>query len=369
MKSRRLFVLLVLLAIVGCGKNELAQKPKQAATNLEDVVFAVVNGRPLTAAAVRDAVNVDARVLKLAKKAPEKKDFARWANRRAVRLMPMLVSGYLWEEEVRREGIVPLSNDCALVLSGYNRRANRKAANIDELAPKFGKLEGYFRNQFERECLFAAYARERFDDSVSDRELSDFYLTKTNDLRRAARIDAEAAARSQEAWSKLHSGVAWEKVAEEYSEDTLIDEGNSVFAREWGRFRPQDFGADALGALLQKLKAGEYSKPTETDEGMLIVRVNAIENGVYSCARIIFRMAQPVVVPEPDEAREQLKNEKLLNAQRTLIRRLRSEAKIEYPMGTNFVYRIWKDFKPKRGAKPKQAAKPKKINPNKEIEK
>lgn len=338
MKSLACFVVFASLLVSGCG----------CSSHGDETVLAVVNGHQLTAEYVKNVVLIQARMAELAGRAIDSKAFANWANSRAMQIIPQLVSAELLEEEIRRAGVQPTEADELKVLTGYNRATSQKAPNLEALAPLFGEQERAFREQFARSLRFAAYWRHQRSDAVSAKDVAGFYAAKSNDVRRAAWIDKTARERGEKAWARLQRGEPWEKVAADCSEDKLVDETNAEFARDWATVGLDGFGYPELAKAIFNLEVGQFSKPVETEEGLMIVKVTEKAGNNKTLARILFRMAQPVEVPAEDEAREQLASERAERAQLALQERLMKEATIEYPLGSNFVYRIWEEVRTKK---------------------
>ena len=327
-------ILMFLFLHVGCGKCERENEKK-------DTAFVVIDGKPLTESYVKDIVCLQARIAQLAGHPISTNDFPVWGNRVAMQIIPSLLSGRLWEDEIRRQGLVAADEDIQKVLKRFNRQLATNLTSVAEMAPLFGNLSDVFKTQFDRECLFEAYSRQNFDLAVGEKDISRYYQSKTNALQWAAQTNADAKKHADDAWMKLQQGVAWEDVAKACSEDAELDDAQADYYKEWSMFNPRDFSEDPLGRILPALKAGQYSKPFESDEGMLIVKVNEVEDGLYTCARILFRMACEVEVPDVETAKKEIAQRKFREAQQRLQRRLRMTSRIEYPLGTNFTYKIW----------------------------
>lgn len=336
--SNRSFVVLSLAALalpvlwVGCG-------------GLDDDVrrdtFAVIGGEPLTAEYVSNTVMVSARIVELARRPVKPDQFARWGNAMAMKMTPGLIQAIMLDQELRRRGISQTADSDGKVLEKYNRMAKQKAGSIDELAPLFGDFEGHFRRQFERESRFQAFYATNRELEVTDEDVRLHYRSLTNSLKRLSRIDANARQKAEAAWSRLNGGESWEVVATNCTEDALLDKGNAENWKEWMSFKPEEVEPQELKSALAMLKVGGYTCPIETDEGLVIVRVTEREDNLISCARILFRMAIKLEIPTREEAIRDLRQEKKVQLQNEVLSDARERVKIEYPLGTNFTYRIW----------------------------
>lgn len=341
---------LVLSAVLlsGCGKKREPLLNPDGTTNLAAVAFAVVNGEPLTAAFVRDTVLVRMRIMELAKERMPKNDREIRMNNAAMRAVPSLVATLLLDRELRTNGPVPTAEDEAKALENYRRLTKTKVASKDELCGLFGDLSVFFRNQFERECRLKALYRTKDVFSVSEDEVEASYAILSNQLRHCQQLTEKGKKRGLQAWQKLNAGVSWEAVAKEFNEDALMDPENVDYWKEWGTFALSDMGLEPVREALATLAVGKYSMPLDTDEGLIIVKLDGREGQKYKCSRILIRLGGEVDIPSRAVIEAQVRAEKSHDAQREILKRLRKTAKIEYPLGTNFIYNIWA---PPKGAR------------------
>lgn len=310
----------------------------------DTTVFAVVDGDPLTAEYVKGVVLVQAKIAELSGTKISPKDFPQWGNSQAMRLLPGLISARVVLHEIVRQGIETTTNDVRKAFENYAAATKRKVGTVDELAAAFGDVEPQFREQFENSVRLAAWQRLHPVPEVTADDLSTFFRQLTNQCEQARQVDAVARQKGQKAWERLHKGEDWSRVAAEYSEDLLIDEANGDFSNEWATVGLDGFGYPELAKAIVNMKAGDISKPLETDEGLMIVKVmDKVENN-WTLGRIIFRLAQPVEFPSVEEARLQLEAERARESQVALQRQLYKNAQITFPLGTKFSYRIWPEI-------------------------
>lgn len=324
-----------------------------------DTVFAVVNGRSITANYVRDVVLIRAKMSELSgHRIPEDK-FVHWANGLAAKALSGLISAELLDAELIRRGEEAEQTDVEKTLAGYCQGMSKPMTNVNELARLFGPQEAAFRVQFARSARFSAFNR-RHVPPVTERDVADYLRGQSNRLEWAKKIDAIAWQRARKACERLGNGESWASVAKDCSEDALQDEANASFAEEWATVGADGFGYPELALALPKLEAGAWSQPVETDEGLLVVKVIERTKDKWTLARMLFRLAEPVEIPSVEEVRMELPLQRQHEVQLNLQRELMKKAKIEYPLGTNFTCQIWADEKP---AKSSHASR---IYPNKE---
>ena len=313
-------------------------------SNLCSAVLATVDGKPLTAAAVKDAVLVFSRARDLSAgvkrgRTPE----GRHANAMAMRIAPQLLSSMLVEAELDRRGIVANAESDTSVLEGYNRRFKSDAKTPDDLAGLFGELAPSFRRQFARESRCRAMFATLPELVVTDDDIVKFYAAVSNKLVRSAKINSGATNRIERAWRELEGGRPWDVVATNYTEDALVDESLADNWKDWMSLNLNKIEPMDLMVAVSKLKPGGYTKPIETDEGLVIAKLVERDGDFCSLARILVRMAAEVEVPPRDAAARKVRKEKEAEFQRGLLHELKARAKIEYPYGRKFVFRIWEE--------------------------
>lgn len=346
----------VILSVIACGFSasllSLHAADEQAPTNnivsfidadLSSVALAIVDGKPLTAATVKESVLVLSRVrsLTIGKDIPAPS--GRRANIQAMKLAPQLVSSMILDGVLDKKGISSSKNSDSALLSSYNKRFRTSAKSLDELAELFGDLRDAFKRQFVRESRQHAFFDEQPELAVTDADVESFYISVSNKLRRSARIDARATNRMEKAWKELQAGSPWEVVATNYTEDAMLDPSLADNWKDWisldvSKLEPMD-----LMVAVSKMKPGEYTRPIETDEGLIIAKLISREDDFCTLARILVRMGVPVAVPTREAAIKKLEREKNTAFQRKYLKSLKESAKIEYPYGKKFVFQIWEE--------------------------
>ena len=323
------WTVLFLLCAIGCRKQDAEE------------VWVRIGEREITSGTVRQALLVQARMAELAGTPIPKDQLPAWGNSQVLRVIPGLISAELLEQEIHRLGESADEEDVRRTLDQYNKTARQSAKTVDDLARLFGDLETEFRRQFDRSALFAAYARRHPVAAVTTDDIAAFYAARTNQLKVAKQIDAKAHEKAEAAWKRLKAGEAWEKVASACSEDKLVDEENAEFASDWATVGIDGFGYPELAKALLTLEVGQFSRPVETEEGLMIVKVMELAGENKTLGRILFRMAQPVDFPAEEDVRKQIAAERANSSALDLQRRLREKVKITYPQGSNHVYRVW----------------------------
>lgn len=348
----------ILLLVSSCREKEQAgdmlpgKSPESVCTNvqtaatansnaLDSVVFCVVDGEDITAEFVRDTVLVAAKIAELGGKKIAKGQFPIWGNNYAMKIVPGLISGKLIEDEARRCGIHATDSSDAKTLEKYNRLTRSENGSKESLAEKFGGLKGAFLRQFDSESLRLAYFSTFPQLDVTDDDIEVYYLNLTNTIRKLSRLDAAAHAKAEAAFKRLTAGEDWDAVARECSEDALASKDNAEYWKEWGLFRVKDLQPPEFASAVASLEVGKFTRPMETDDGLVIAKLISRDEDAFALARILIRLPIRLEVPPRDVAMEKIAAEKNKEFLLELLPRLSSKAKLQYPLGKKFVYRIW----------------------------
>lgn len=318
-----------MILAAGCTK---APEPRQ---------LAVVNGKAITDAYMRDVVRVQAKISELSGKKVSDDPIEVWGNKRANEIFPSIVTGEILAQAIEKAGIAPDTNDIQRVFAKYNKMTRQKSATPEELFEKFGELCEEFKVQFERSCLLEAYANHFNNPGITDEEVEDLIWERESLAKFAVMLDEKGKEHANKALERLNAGEDWDIVAEECSEDRLVNPANEDFKNFWGMFGPDGLGYPALAAALPNLNPGDYSMPIDIDEGLIIVKVLERGHGYWKLARMLFRMAEPVTVPTAEVAREEIRDRKAANAKKGFMERARNEAEVTYPAGTNFNFHVF----------------------------
>ena len=171
------------------------------------------------------------------------------------------------------------------------------------------------------------------DKMVADRQE---HIKAANE--RAAATNAFIFAKATNVWKKIVSGeLTFESAASKFSEDEYIQGGC-----EWGCFtRDQLEGEEELLALLPTLKPGDITPPVESDGGLAILRKDEDDSDkTYSFSRVFFRLPYFYDEETSEQARAVLREHKIKDLIQATIKENIEKLKIEYPDGTNMVWKL-----------------------------
>lgn len=325
---------LLALALGGC----------RPADPLAEVVFLKAGDVTVTAKDAKDAAEFLAAAQAAAGRPLADKKRVRWINNQAMKVTPSLLSGALLDREFRKRGVTPSPAAVETVLNRYRKTVRKPKATLDEIASAFGDYEKYFRRQFARECRLEQYLSTREGIVPTDEDVEIITAQLKGRIATNAAEDAEAKKRGDAAWQRLQSGESWSAVATACSEDKLLYGDDCDYANEWETVSPKHFYLEEVAKALPGMKTGDFTKPIETDEGLVIVKVLGTEGEgedvEYRCARILIRLKAKMELPDREGLKKQLERENRAEAQRELLAEIRETVKYEYPMGTNFTYQV-----------------------------
>lgn len=306
----------------------------------QDVVV-VVNGTALTKAALLARVETMAALQRHRNPGrPERNAEAQClALYRAY--VPVFVEQTLLDGWAQRENVAvspPL-------LTNYTRRAFRNLRartdkTFDDLLAVPGVQASELRAQIQGEALrqaitdaLVARTPTNLPPEVIQRELADMraynaVMAQTNTL---------IYARATNVWNQLKAGADFKALARKYTEipDEVADDG------VWGTVDAPFLRDDpVLLAALRTLKPGTFTPPVEGDNGLMIARLDALEeDGSYVVSRIFFRLPLMIDYPTPEELVGTAKAAHAKNLFTDLLRRLRAAAQIDYPHGKDLFTR------------------------------
>ena len=317
-------------------------------SDLDAVALVVVDGKPLTAAEVRDAVLIASMVRDFSAGKANVPPSGKGANLMAMHLAPQLVSSMVFDAELDRRGLKATAESDAAVLDMYNRKFKSKAKKPEELFSRFGKLAPAFKRQFARESRYRAMYSALPELKVTEGDITEFYRGVSNRIVNCRMINTRARKRIERAWKELEGGRAWEVVATNYTEDAQLHPSLADNWKNWMSLKLNKIEPMELMTAVAALKPGEYTKPIDTEEGLIIAKLLERDEDFCTLARILVRAAVEVGVPERDAAIKKIAKKKEVAFQKKMQLELRKKAKIEYPLGKKYVLMIWDE--PKKDA-------------------
>lgn len=340
---RLLIIAACLSFIVGCSREDPADR----------VAFVIVDGTPLTVGQVRHAVLLEQSLqMRTRKMALSESRLTKWRNSTAFRLIPSELAKMLLIRYFNCENVQSTDASDAAILKRYNSRLRGKYLSLADLIASFTPDDqAAFKKRLEYESRLEAYRLSLVPVlKVSDEELADKIKQENEYNAKAMAINSNAWARANACYNELLNGADWMKAAVKYSEDALVSSNNLEFAEDWMHYPVSGSSVDpTISEALKKLEIGQFTKPLDTDYGVLIVRLESRDDTDMLCSRILFRVIDVQQGDINEEIlRKQMEQDAFAQHMSALTKRLFDEATIEYPMGQEITYKIWPEKELKR---------------------
>lgn len=324
-------LLLAVSLVCGCAEDPLGK-----------IVYARIDQESVTAADVRDAVSIRLKLDELKGKTIPAANLDRRRNGMAAKIIPQLVSARMMKIYLDRENLRRTEDSDRQVLAKYNRSLKTDCKSVDELAGKFGDLESAFRRHFADESRVCALDIKRGLYAITDEDKARYYSSTSNQIRQAAMFTKRARENADLAWRRLEDGEPWDAVAKEVTEDRLIDEERQDFWKEWDAVPETAYPYPEVIRALEGIGENRYTRPFESEMGMLIVKVNKIDaDGTRICSRILFRMGKEIDFVPENRLEDFLRRRKVADGHRELLDEIGETVKFEYPQGESFKVTIW----------------------------
>lgn len=362
MKKLFLFLFLVLgLAFAlsvfiksGDGKKDIEGKKDIVSTPVGDLIVVRINGKDLTRG---DVIRNGKVLLQLnMNKARRRK-----IRNREIRALERYCRSAV-EKEIARNAVVQYIKEKNISVStgtlarvtrrfesqyGVLSRKLKRRHNVNDLKFMLGKNAFRLDEMIMETALYDTMTNDVIRTAnlnVSEEQIAKRLQSIKNGNERASVVSREVFEKATNVWKQITSGkLTFEAAASKFSEDEYIKEGC-----DWGCFTMEQLeGEDMLLALLPNLKTGDITPPLESDGGVAILRKDEDDNNsTYSFSRVFFRLPYFYEEETPEQAREYLKKRKSVELIKSVINENISKLKIEYPNGTNMVWKITgQDFK------------------------
>ena len=350
--------LAVVMALVGCDKKpedgQVAAEAPSCSILTNDFVAVRIDGKDLTRSdIIRDGrVVLQLNLNKLRKtkiQQREKKALERYCKTAVGReIAKTAVAKYVMERNLSlpTNVLVRATHRFEAQYGAYSRKLKRRH-NIKDLKYMLGKNAHYADEMVRDMAIFEVMTNDLIHSAgivISDKMVSDRQEQITKANARAAATNACIFAKATNVWQKIVAKeLTFEEAASKYSEDEYIQDGC-----EWGTFSHDQLAdEDAILALLPTIKTGDITPPVESDGGLAILRKDEDDSDkTYSFSRVFFRLPYFYDEETPEQARAALYEEKCGELIKATLREYIGKLKIEYPDGTNLVWKLTsQDFK------------------------
>ena len=327
-------VAVFLVALVGCDVAPTKQKSL-------DGCVAIIDGRSfITTNDVRSTIMMEMMGLEKRKGAFPRQVKDSFLLKNAQKVFNRLIAQRLIDLECQDESIETDEAIVATNLAKYVRFSKAPGTSPDKIADNYGEYRDLFIERFNTECRLLTLFERSGEARVTDWEIGKYKDAVKETIRKSTLVNERAKSVGAEIYSKLLDGADWQKIAEEYTEDD-----DSEYARHWETIDLENFHLEVVVKALTEKKSGDFTKPLDTPEGMMIVRVDERAGTLCKCSRIYLKMAD-IPAPATDaEAMAALRSSKYESFQKDLLERLREKYKIEYPLGADYFKRQYEASK------------------------
>lgn len=239
-----------------------------------------------------------------------------------------LIEEELFYQEAKRQGIKAERSEIKERLEAIKKRYPSKRA-FNEAMDKYKLTIPMLEERIRKEILVERLLRKEVSVNLSDKDVADYYNQNREKFKMPESVkvryiwvkidptmpDASKKAedKAKEAYQKLKAGEDFAKIAWNYSSDMSRVKGGDVGYIHKGRF------ADEVERVAFSLKVGQMSNIIKTETGYHIIRIED--------------KRPPRQIPF-GEIREKLKEELTQSQQSSkkdaLLKRLRSNAMVEY---------------------------------------
>lgn len=361
--------------VAGCGKD--ASTPVKAGTDGkldpltrgDSEVLVVVNGKSITCGDFKKRLAIEKAFygLRFQRRGEQgavlEKRLAPFAEARKRTMIPRLVNNMLVQDELAKAKLTLPEDQVKSTLKAACSGAGIKKVDLAALVEKLGVADAdYLRRELLQEVGHKVLREHLFPESltVSEKEIDEGLERQNKYYARAVASNAVTYVTCSNALAKINAGMGF---AEAFRTFNAVDGDNSP---EGEVFDLEDFETDveALKPHMKRLKdwslsakIGSVSGPWEMEDGLAIVKIAAREDGAkdrsvvsledeaeVTLARIVFEMIEPEPEPRTREfVKASLLKWKADQAQRKMFEKLHAEMKLEYPLGTNFTFKVTKE--------------------------
>lgn len=273
------------------------------------------------------------------------------------RIIPELVNNVLVDQAIRNYGL-SISNEAekAVLQSAVLSFGMKKGGEV-EIAKKIGyKDAAYVKEQLLLPLRYEILREKLVPSSktVTEKEIDEGLERQTRYYDRAITSNIVTYATCSNVLAQIKSGkIDFVEAGQKYAQvnPESVVEGEDFDDED---FVPENDEYKKSLADLKKwvyeAEIGEVSGPWEMEDGLSIVKLLTRSGGgtggddepdEVKLARITFVMLEPEPEPRTREfVRESLLKWKAGKAQEEMFKKLHSDMKLEYPLGTNFIFTV-----------------------------
>jgi len=284
----RIFVAGVLIAVaVGCGRDKknsgsgagktpaqgsliVGEMPMQIAEMGNNDVIVSVNGDRLTRAGYEEILDVLEFYYKNKKPRAKADDVKRYRQYRARSLVGEYVMKQLLLQEANRRGLKATQENLDYMLNlVLADAAKTKGKTVNEFLASAGHMGDLVRKDMKEQALIRTLRQAEFGGKLTITD-DDVKKAKENIAKYNLMCDATNAlvqAHANDVYQRLRQGADFSQVA---AKESQVADGDGGL---WGTFEKSELKDEQLRNLVFTCPVGEISKPLDTEDGMVIVKV------------------------------------------------------------------------------------------------
>ncbi len=354
----------VLAAVCGCDKKSDPAPSKGAGSSAAQGKFVVgTDARPIEALAAEDVIvavngvalkrkDYDALLLSIEQMYRAYNPKLRMADletqrlKRAKTLVSEFITKQVLVQEARRRGVKATPEDRAGLQEVLQKLAKKEGMTVDELAKSDNPTVRIVREGVEDQALILALRQAEFGDRLkvteADLQAARERIKRYNEMCEQTNVMVKA--RAQRICERLRNGEDFAKVAQETSEVKGDTKG------VWGTFVRGEIEDALVRNAAFTVPVGGIAGPFDTSDGMIIIKVLersgvdspvATDGAAVTLGRVLLLLGETQKVLDDKTLRSELERVRLLKLQRPWLAELQSQARVEFPHGTNF----WKKAK------------------------
>ena len=353
MQKEFLIISVLLLLLTGCSRRQpgvyLGEKEKGYNELSDHEVVIEVDGAKFFKADAEACVSLRKKIFSLISPRLDAKNLEYYGDRVRRRVAREWMYNTLFLKKVEKEGIVPLPEDTDRHQDFMSAVLKKKIRNSEESARNvLGEDFAQFSKEMDDEVkLWALYRVKGLTDVKPD--LVSNYLAKISKVNESvAQSNKLVVAEGVRIFKELKAGLDFVKAVKMYSQETHPLNNGDI-----GWCTAEEIDDEEINSVVFTTAVNAVIGPFETEDGLQILRVEGHDtvDPVEKCRskiptvklrRIRLRMLLPVKTMTPKEAYREIVKNRIESYKRTESIKLKKEAVIYYPYGTNLFPKVHK---------------------------
>ena len=335
-KIHKLLFLVAVFVATGCDLQSSSRKDR----------IACVEGEVLSVEGARAKVELSLALIRtFYPKAIEKStDFEKIRNDLAASVPKWWVDSVLLRHAARRLGVTIEEKDLERCRNDY-MQGQKFQGTYEDFVVHTRADRALLDYDIETETLKKAVLLHEYPDlrGLNEAQVAEVRARYEDFNRTAMATNAVKMALATNVYQQIVAGLDFQKAGEKYGE--LFREQKKY----WKKLTPADFADQVLKDWALPAKVGAVSPPLDLEDGISIVKVLKKKDGVVTetplaeniaeveLARITFKALATMKVPTDEELRANMLKYRTQESEREFFGKLREAAKVEYPLGEDFV--------------------------------